>query len=186
MAVLRNQRKNTFAIAIAIGQHLLDNPECVKNYKKDNFSVLVRGPIVDIELQIQIRKIYNLKYSLNKEINLNYPVSSKNPVDHIQGLKELVNSGDKFVRAYSNLAGDLPGFILYQDEQILDMFSLIMAGNDGAGFVIHVNKTFDIGIYHVTCLSYKNLKLITKEYPKGNPLFMGPIFVHKNKNFDFF
>ena len=27
----------------AIEQHLLDNPECVKNYKKDNFSVLVRA-----------------------------------------------------------------------------------------------------------------------------------------------
>merc|ERR1719320_2118308 len=27
----------------AIGQHLLDNPECAKNYKKENFSVLVRA-----------------------------------------------------------------------------------------------------------------------------------------------
>ena len=28
---------------LAIGQHLLDNHECAKNYKKENFSVLVRA-----------------------------------------------------------------------------------------------------------------------------------------------
>ena len=68
------------------------------------------------------RKVYILKNSLDKGNNLNCSTSSKNPVDHIQGLKELVNSRDKFVRAYSNLAGNLLGFIMYLEEQILDIF----------------------------------------------------------------
>ena len=129
------------------------------------------------------RNIYNVKRNLNKDNKCS--VSSKNPVDNIQDLKKLVNSGDKFVRAYSNLAGDLPGFVLYYEEQIADIFSHANSGK----IILHVDKTYDLGIYHVTCLSYKNVKLLTKEFPKGNPLFLGPIFVHKkskNINFDYF
>ena len=129
------------------------------------------------------RNIYNVKRNLNKDNKCS--VSSKNPVDNIQDLKKLVNSGDKFVRAYSILAGDLPGFVLYYEEQIADIFSHANSGK----IILHVDKTYDLGIYHVTCLSYKNVKLLTKEFPKGNPLFLGPIFVHKkskNINFDYF
>ena len=51
----------------AIGQHLLDNPECVKNYKKDNFSVLVRA---ENSFQLHILEalcIQSLKPSLCKQ-----------------------------------------------------------------------------------------------------------------------
>ena len=51
-----------------------------------------------------------------------------------------------------------------------------------------MDKTYDIGIYHVTTLSYTNVKLINRE-TKKNPLFLGPMYIHKkskNENFEFF
>ena len=52
--------------------------------------------------------------------------------------------------------------------------ALILKGD----FIIHMDKTYDIGIYHVTTLSYTNVKLINRE-TKKNPLFLGPMYIHK-------
>ena len=132
------------------------------------------------------RAIYNLKRK-HKETNLlSCSVNrKKNPADQIQAVKMLASSGDKFIRSFCDFGSDdLPGFVLFYDFQLLDLFSLVLKGN----FVIHVDKTFNLGIYYVTTLSFTNIKLINKE-SKKNPLFLGPVYIHKkskNQNFEYF
>ena len=75
---------------------------------------------------------------------------SKITAAHIQAIKYLANSRDTFVRFFFKLHGDLPCFVLFSSDQILDNFSLILK----AIFRLHIDKTYDIGIYHVTTISY--------------------------------
>ena len=131
------------------------------------------------------REIYNIKRKFNESSLLNCSVNKKNnPADHIQELKKKVNSGDNFIRSFSNFNNDLPGFVLYFDHQVLDMFSLILKEN----ILIHVDKTFDLGIYFLTAISFQNKKILTKR-SSNYPLFLGPMLLHKkskNENFEFF
>ena len=128
------------------------------------------------------REIYNLKRKLNESSLLNCSVIKKiTQQTTFRNWKKNVNSGDNFIRSFSYINNDLPGFVLYFNHQVLDMFSLILKEN----ILIHVDKTFDLGIYFLTTISFQNKKILTTR-SSNYPLFLGPMFLHKksiNKKF---
>ena len=83
------------------------------------------------------------------------------------------------VRAVIRTNNKSPGVILYQDEQIEDLKSLCCSGKT----VLGVDKTFNLCQMHVTVTCFKQLSVVRSD-SKEAPIFMGPIFLHDNSDFE--
>ena len=51
-------------------------------------------------------------------------------------------------------------------------------------FVLGVDRTFNLGSFYVTALVCKNQRVVRKDNPSEHPLFLGPIFLHKEANYE--
>ena len=100
-------------------------------------------------------------------------------------LKALIERGDDrndvFVqRGFIDRTNNLPSFVLYKRETLLDMVSLMNDSYDDP-CMFHVDKTFDINCQHLTMVTYKNQKL--RNRTDGKPhLFLGPMLLHRDSN----
>ena len=79
------------------------------------------------------------------------------------------------------LKKELPHFVLCTESQLEDLkYFMANQGNHPLG----IDRTFNLGSFFVTALVYKNLRVVRKDSPKENPLFLGPIFLHKKATFE--
>ena len=54
-----------------------------------------------------------------------------------------------------------------------------MVTNATQGSILSIDRTFNVGPHYVTSITYKNMKINNRDYPYENPLFLGPIFLHR-------
>ena len=117
------------------------------------------------------------KYEKGKEKPVHF--RETNVADNIQHLDNLVTQNHSYVRAVIRTNNKTPGVILYSDEQIEDIKNLCSTGKS----VLSVDKTFNLCQMHVTVTCFKQLSVV-KSDSKEAPIFIGPIFLHDNSDFD--
>ena len=88
----------------------------------------------------------------------------------------LVDS-DEIVQQVSKTKGKLPNFLLYSEDQIDHlMYFISHQGNN----VLGLDRTFNLGCFFVTSFVYKNLRIIRANNSGEHPLFLGPVFLHRD------
>ena len=131
--------------------------------------------IEDGEEDISLKQIYNLK---NRKVEMasNKAYNSQMPEEYIE-LQNLVDN-DEFVQEYSKSKNNHPTLVLFKDEQIQDMKSMIRSKED---IVIGIDRTFNLSFYYATIIVYKNLKV--RNSRGEHPIFLGPVFLHRESKF---
>ena len=51
-------------------------------------------------------------------------------------------------------------------------------------YPIGVDRTFNLGRFFVTALVYKNLRIVRADNAGEHPLFIGPVFIHRDATFE--
>lgn len=128
-----------------------------------------------------LRQVHDMKrrQDLKERQHTGLTGSRQNVADHIIEIENRVSTNDPFIRSVIRQNGKAPCIILYNDEQIQDLKTLCCTGQT----VLGVDKTFNLCDMHVTVTCYKQLS-VTKEGTAEPPLFIGPIFIHDNSDFD--
>ena len=89
----------------------------------------------------------------------------------------LVDS-DEFVQQVSKTKGKLPNFLLYSEDQIDHlMYFISHQGNN----VLGLDRTFNLGCFFVS--SFQNLRIVCVNNSCEHPLFLGPVFLHRDATF---
>ena len=104
-----------------------------------------------------------------------------NFADQVQHLENLVSNNHPFVRSVIRTSGKPPAFICYTDEQLTDLKYMCCTGKT----VLGIDKTFMLCKMHVTVTCYKQLS-IEDVRTHQNPIFLGPMFIHDNSDFETF
>ena len=129
-----------------------------------------------------MKTIYNkLQYEKSKAAKLDGNTLTTNIADQISFLENMVTESHSFVRSVIRTSGRPPTIILYNDEQIVDIKNLCCSGQT----VLGVDKTFMLCKMHVTVTCYKQLT-VTRTTTEEPPLFVGPIFIHDNSDYETF
>ena len=98
-----------------------------------------------------------------------------------EGLECMQSVDDNpFVQHVFKSKGKLPYFILYSDEQIGDINYFVSHQNN---FVLGIDRTFNLGSFYVTAVVYKNQRVVRSDRPHDHPLFLGPVFLHRDSTF---
>ena len=103
----------------------------------------------------------------------------QNIADHIIEIENKVSRNDPFIRSVIRQNDKASCVILYNDEQIQDLKQLCCNGKT----VLGLDKTFNLCDMHVTVTCYKQLS-VTKVSTSEPPIFIGPMFIHDNSDFD--
>ncbi|CAC5400573.1 unnamed protein product [Mytilus coruscus] len=93
----------------------------------------------------------------------------------------LAGNKDTIVRSIIREKGKAPCLILYSDSQLEDLKHMCCSGLS----IVGVDKTFNLCDMHVTVTCYKQIAVVM-EKTKEPPIFMGPIYIHDNSDFDIF
>ena len=123
---------------------------------------------------INLKQIYNKKARTKKNEDSN---CSEMPKEYAQ-IHQTVDD-DEFVQEYSKKKGKSPCLILYNDDQIKDLASIIRSHDD---LIIGVDRTFNLSFFYATTIVFKSPKV--KNSRNNHPIFLGPIFLHKEATFD--
>ena len=128
-----------------------------------------------------LRQVHDMKRRQNMKERQNSGLTGnrQNIADHMIDIENRVSRNDPFIRSVIRQNGKAPCVILYHDEQIHDLKLLCCTGQT----VLGVDKTFNLYDMHVTVTCYKQLTVV-KEGTTEPPLFIGPIFMHDNSDFD--
>ena len=103
-----------------------------------------------------------------------------NFADELLECMELVDN-HPFVQQVHKSKGSLPNFILYSDDQIDDIKYFI---SHQGKLVLGVDRTFNLGSFFVTSFVYKNQRIVRSNNSSEHPLFLGPIYLHRDATFE--
>ena len=92
----------------------------------------------------------------------------------------MVDSYD-FVHQCCKTKGWMPNFICYTENQRNDLLLFLSQKSE---YPIGVDRTFNLGRFFVTALVYKNLRIVRADNAKEHPLFIGPVFIHRDATFE--
>jgi hypothetical protein len=129
----------------------------------------------------ELRQIYDKQYR-ERQKEKTVDGHKDNFADQIRTLENKVTEKDSFVRSIFKDSGRTPTIILFTDEQILDLKNMCCSGKT----VLSVDKTFmlcKMHCYTVTC--FKQLS-VNRVRTGQNPVFLGPLFIHDNSDFETF
>ena len=70
---------------------------------------------------------------------------------------------------------------LYTENQIDDLKYFISHQNN---LVLGVDRTFNLGSFYVPALCYKNQRVVRSDGPGQLPIFLGPIYLHRDCTFE--
>ena len=118
-----------------------------------------------------------IKYEKSKEKK--HVGHSNTVADQVMTLENMVSEGHHFVRSIIRTSKRPPCIILYTDEQMTDLKNLCCSGQT----VLGIDKTFMLCKMHVTVTCYKQMT-VTRTRTNEPPLFIGPLFIHDNSDFD--
>ena len=128
----------------------------------------------DLGKQRNYKQVKNFKYAVDKETR---PDSApmKNIADHIVCVENMTQNHE-FVRAVQHVKDSTPNVILYTDQQIVDIKRF--CAREG-GTVLGLDKTFNLGEFHVTPTVYKNTSIIRRT-SQEHPIWFGPTLIHNS------
>ena len=127
----------------------------------------------DFGKQRNDKQLRNLKHSINRAKKDHSETS--NAADHVICVEEMTKS-HPFVKTVKHISGiNYPVVTLYTDQQIADIKRFCC--KEG-GSVLGMDKTFNLGEFHVTPTVYRDLSVVRRERNDGNPICIGPTFIH--------
>ena len=147
-----------------------DKPKIVYENLKNKYDELTRPTGLQ---QLRDKK----KYEKNKLKSVQY--NRSNVAINVQILENLVTHNHLYVRSVIRTNNKSPGIILYTDDQIRDLKILCCTGRA----ILGVDKTFNLCDMHVTVTCYKQLAAVRLTSGEA-PVFIGPIFIHDNSDFE--
>ncbi|WAQ94064.1 hypothetical protein MAR_006535 [Mya arenaria] len=117
------------------------------------------------------KQLRNIKYNFHKSKK---DVSETgNLADQIINVEEMTKSGD-FVQSVKHMnALKQPTITLFTDQQITDIKRFCCKG----GAVLGMDKTYNLGDFHVTPTVYKDLSVV-KRTTQEHPICFGPTYIH--------
>ncbi|ESO87422.1 hypothetical protein LOTGIDRAFT_166572 [Lottia gigantea] len=116
------------------------------------------------------KQIRNLKYRKAKKTE----APSANVADEILCVLKMLNE-HPFVQHVSHHKNKVLQ-ICYIEEQLADL-KFFLKNSDSS--IIGVDRTFNLGPFFVTCLVYKNNRVLRRE-TNDHPIFIGPMLLHKD------
>lgn len=130
----------------------------------------------DFEKQRNDKQLRNIRYIINKDDNSK---SCSNTADNIISVEEMTKTGN-FVQSVKHINGlQHPVVTLFNDQQITDIKRFCCTES---GTVLGVDKTYNLGDFHVTPTVYKDLSVIRRTPTEGNesghPICIGPTYIH--------
>ena len=115
----------------------------------------------------------------NRQNNAGKVINRGNIADHISEIDALVANGNSIVKSIIRDQCKAPCLILYTEDQLTDLKTLCCSGQS----ILGIDKTFNLCDFHVTATCYKQVR-VAKERSGEPPIFLGPIFVHDNSDFE--
>ena len=115
------------------------------------------------------KQLRSIKHEVTKTTNGN--AVTKNIADQIICVEKMANTHE-FVHIHKQ---QHPVITLYTDQQITDLKRFCCTDN---GFVLGMNKTYNLGEFHVTPTVYKDTSVI-KRRTNDHPICFGPTFIHQ-------
>ena len=161
--------------------YVIDDIERLNGQKRKPADIyLTMKETYDETTRPEMKTIYNkIGYLKRQTAENNGQILTTNVADQICHLENMVSDNDNFVRSMIRTGGKTPTIILYTDEQIADIKTLCCSGRT----VLGVDKTFNLCRMHVTVTCYKQLT-VTVDKTDEPPLFLGPLFVHDNSDYE--
>ncbi|XP_078689169.1 uncharacterized protein LOC144920713 [Branchiostoma floridae x Branchiostoma belcheri] len=101
--------------------------------------------------------------------------SGHNVADHMQQLEG--PDGHPFARRIIRGDNNETVIILYTDDQLEDLKRFCCSSAHAVNTVLGVDKTFNLGPFHVTVTNFKHLAVVKRDTGE-HPIFFGPIYVH--------
>ena len=86
-----------------------------------------------------------------------------------------------FVQHWSKSKGRMPNFVCYTGDQRDDLKFFL---SQNTLYPIGVDRTFNLGKFFVTALVYNNLRVVRSDDSSEHPLFIGPVFIHRDSNYE--
>jgi len=84
------------------------------------------------------------------------------------------------VQKVEHAKSQIPSIILYSKEQIID-FQKFIDNSDSSR--VAIDRIFNLGCFYVTSFVYKSRRVVRKD-TLDHPIFVGPVFLHKEANFE--
>ena len=126
------------------------------------------------------KQVRNVKYNLLKKHDSGSDGKKNNLADEVLECLLMVDSCE-FVQQFCKSKGKMPNFVCYTEDQKEDLMFFLSRKRD---YPIGVDRTFNLGHFFVTALVYKNLRVVRKDNEDEHPLFVGPIFIHRDATFE--
>ena len=130
----------------------------------------------EFEKQRNLKQLQNMKHDFVKKNNPS-SFARKNAADHIMCVENMAQEHD-FVRVVFHVKGISPCVIVYTEQQIKDIKRFCCT--DG-GAILGMDKTYNLGDFHVTPFTYKNLSVVNRN-TQDHPITFGPTFIHSNSS----
>ena len=117
-----------------------------------------------------VQQVKNVKYNESRRRRGTTAAKRGNAADHIQVIEQFEEEPDShpFARCV---------VIMYIDEQLQDIRRFCCCAPIGETTVLGVDKTFNLGQFHVTVTSFKNLSMLRRD-TNDHPIFIGPMYIH--------
>ena len=125
------------------------------------------------------KQVRNIKQQQQQQKPQNLGKKS-NLADEVLEVISMVDTSE-FVQQVCKLKGKMPNFVCFTDQQRDDLKFFL---SQKSGFPVGVDRTFNLGPFYVTALVYKNLRVVRSDYPSNHPLTLGPVFLHRDANFE--
>lgn len=123
----------------------------------------------DFEKQRDSIQLKNLKYNIERK-----GVANSNAADHVIAVEELTKTHD-FVQNVQHMKGiNHPVVTLYNEQQMTDIKRFCCRDK---GSVLGIDKTYNLGEFHVTTTVYKDLSVVRRS-TMDHPICFGPTFIH--------
>lgn len=127
----------------------------------------------DFEKQRNDKQLKNMKYSIGRASRQRLEATN-NVADHVISVEEMTKTHE-FVKSVKHINGiQHPLVTLYTEQQIADIKRFCC--KEGGG-VLGMDKTFNLGEFHVTPTVYKNLSVVRRS-TMDHPICFGPTFTH--------
>ena len=126
------------------------------------------------------KQCQNVAHSVRNKEKKTTTGKKSNFADELLESLELVDTSP-FVQQIYKSKGRLPNFILHTEDQIDDLrYFISHQGN----LVLGIDRTFNLGSFFVTAIVYKNQRVVRSNNPDEHPLFLGPIYLHRDATFE--
>ena len=129
-----------------------------------------------LEAPRDFKQVRNMKYQNSKKEKQYNGRYKNNLADDILECITAVDTHE-YVQHWSKSKGKMPNFVCYTENQREDLKLFL---SQKRSYPIGDDHTFNLGKFFVTALVYKNLRVVRSDNASEHPLFIGPVFIHRD------